>query len=270
MFRLNRLGAAFACAWLASACSPELVVGKLKVDEVEEGACSPPDGAAGAPGEVIEVGWSTSYEDDFCDYARAGGVCYGGPDAARSTVPDPVHAGQRAAAFTITTDPEKDGVQSRCFLQGTLPADAVYGAWFFIPELATNTGNWNLVHFAGGMRGPVLPGTWDISLENGADGSLHLFVRDFLNGLLPQTPDPAPPVPIGEWFHVEFRILRATDATGAVALYQDEMLLWERTGVITDRSDYAQWFVGNLAEDDGLMPSDSTLYVDDVTITAEP
>jgi hypothetical protein len=213
-FRIDRVGVALgsACAWLTIACNPELVVGKWKT---EEEACSLPNtGAAGAPAQIIEVPWTTGFEDDFCDYLRSGGLCYGGPDSAHSTVPEPVHSGQRAAAFTITSDPAKDGVQTRCFLQGPLPADAVYGAWFLIPELATSTGNWNLVHFAGGMQGPLLPGTWDISLENGADGSLHLYVRDFLNGLGVQTPDPAPPVPIGNWFHVEFRILRATDATG--------------------------------------------------------
>jgi hypothetical protein len=249
---------------LSSACDPKLVVGKRVV---QEASCLAPDtGAAGAPAEIIEVPWTTGYEDDFCDYTRSGGRCYG---SEYLIVSEPVHSGNSAAAFTLTTDSSRDEKQSRCFLEGTLPADATYGAWFFIPELVTTTGNWNLVHFQGGVRGPpVLPGLFDVSLENGADGSLHLYLRDFLNGMGVQTPDPAPPVPIGAWFHVELRILRAFDATGAVGLYQDESLILERTGVITDRTDYAQWFVGNLARE--LTPATSTVYVDDVTVRDTP
>ena len=53
-----------------------------------------------------------------------------------------------------------------------------------------------------------------------------------------------------------------------MALYQDGALLLEVTGIVTDDTDVAQWYVGNLAK--ALTPPDSTLYVDDVTIRAGP
>jgi hypothetical protein len=77
-------------------------------------------------------------------------------------------------------------------------------------------------------------------------------------------PETATPIPIGEWFHLELYLKRAADATGEVALYQDGELLFRATDLITDDSDWAQWYVGNLATD--LTPPESTLYVDDVTI----
>ena len=37
-------------------------------------------------------------------------------------------------------------------------------------------------------------------------------------------------------------------------------------GLVTDNTDFGQWYVGNFA--DALTPPGSTLYVDDVTIRA--
>jgi len=143
----------------------------------------------------------------------------------------------------------------------------MYGAWFYIPSLAENAGNWNLMHFQGGQEPPVLHNLWDVSLGSADDGSLYLYALDFLGGAF-RVPDAPPPVPIGSWFHVEFRLRRAADATGEVALYQDGALILELTGVITDDSVFGQWYIGNLA--DALTPQDSTIYVDDATIRAAP
>jgi hypothetical protein len=74
------------------------------------------------------------------------------------------------------------------------------------------------------------------------------------------------PVPIGSWFHLEFYLRRAKDATGEAALYQDGVRVADFPNVVTDDTTYGQWFAGNLA--DSLNPPDSTLYMDDVTISA--
>ena len=266
--RQNHLtGCVLAIAGMSSACEPELVVGK-RLDTVEQPACSPPDsGGAGAPAIVdlvVEVPWSTGYEDDFCAYTQAGGFCTRDVGATSETVEDPVHSGARAAAFTVDSTVPPQGTQARCFLQGQLPVDAVYGAWFYVPSLATNTGNWNLFHFQGGTP-PNLPGLWDVSLGNAMDGSLFLYLFDFLGSGV-RTPENPPEVPIGAWFHVEFRLRRATDATGEVELYQDGVLVMGLTGIVTDNTSFGQWYVGNLA--DALTPTTSTIYVDDVTIRA--
>jgi hypothetical protein len=153
--------------------------------------------------------------------------------------------------------------QTRCYLEGVLPRDAVYEAWFYIPEPAQIVGYWNLM-FIQGLVGPD-PSLWDVSLANSDDGGLHLFVLDHRAGMN-LTPDPVAPVPIGTWFHVGFRLLRATDATGAIALYQNDVPILEQTGIVTDAYDVHQWYVGNWA--DGLMPAESTVYVDDVSVSA--
>lgn len=249
------LPAVIAAVLLASGCQPQLVVGTW--------ACPVPDA-----GQLmsIDVPWTTGFETGFCDYARAGGLCFADADASYQIVDTPVHGGGHAAAFSLTSDPSKAGTQARCYLQGALPPAALYGAWFYVPAPAKNTGNWNLVHFQGGTPS-AWHTLWDVSVVTATDGSLSLYLYDNLTASV-RMPDVTRPLPIGSWVHVELRLVRAKDATGEVALYQDGTLLLERTGLVTDDSDLGQWYVGDLTS--SLTPPDSTLYVDDVTIRAAP
>jgi hypothetical protein len=272
----NRFLAASIVGCFAGACSPELVVGKVVI---KQETCSISDGEGGAPStpmmpvedKTIEVPWSTGFENGFCDYQEAHGFCY--PPGTFQLAETPVRSGKRAAAFPVSADPgaEPDAgpttTQSRCFLEGAFPRDARYGAWFYIPALAVSSGNWNLMYFPGKNAGPgPMIGLWDVSLDNADDGSLvlNIFSHD---PSIPLPPAEMVPVPIGTWVHIEFRWLRADDATGRVELRQDGVLIQRVTGIVTDRFDYHQWYVGNLVGESTLDPPDSVLYVDDVTIT---
>lgn len=237
------------------ACQQELVVGQWACDP--EAAVTEISGDSSTPLGA----WSTGFEEQFCGYTRPEGFCYAAPAASYKTVTSPVHSGRFAAAFSVSAG-DPDGHQTRCVRQGVLPDAAYYGAWFFVPIRLTNTGLWNLVHFQGGDPSR-LHGLWDISLVNQPNGELELVVYDFLNRSTRKA-NVSTPIPIGEWFHVELYWKRAADATGEVALYQDERLLFEAKGIVTDDSDWGQWYVGNLAA--SLSASASTLYVDDVTI----
>src|SRR5687767_14835190 len=125
-------GTGLVLAGLSSACEPELVVGKVSV---ESSTCPPSDSEGGAPG-VVEIGWTTSFENGFCDYEPPFGFCYGNGDASFVIAENPVHGGTSSAAFSVNTS--SGTAQTRCFLDGTLPRDAVYGAWFYIPALSQN------------------------------------------------------------------------------------------------------------------------------------
>jgi len=236
----------------------------------EGGSACPDTGAIPAATAPVVVPWSTGFENAFCDYTNAGGFCFGG--GTHKIVTSPVHSGHYAAEFSVITSGTSSN-QARCVRQGALPSEAYYGAWYYIPTLATLNGNsslWNLWHFQGGDTARHVPGgdpsqdgLWDVTIVNQADGSLQLLVYDFLSGVVRKPANP-PPIPIGEWFHIQFYLKRASDATGAIRLYQNGKLLLERTGLITDDSSWGQWYVGNIAKE--LKPPVSTLYVDDVTI----
>jgi hypothetical protein len=229
------------------ACKPELVVGKW--------VCP---GESGDKSDPVALPWSTSFEHEFCDYEEVAGFCYADEHSSFETVTSPVHSGRYAAAFRVAGDPEV-GVQARCVRQGVLPEAAYYGAWYFIPELVTNAEVWNLIHFQGGDTS-AQHGLWDISLIN-AEGGLRLVVFGFLHGFHREAPVP---VPIGAWFHVQLYLKRAADTSGEIALYVDGRQQFEAKDLITDDSEWGQWYVGNYA--DAVVRSDSTLYVDDITI----
>jgi hypothetical protein len=171
-----------------------------------------------------------------------------------------VRSGNFAAAFSVTATGETG--QARCFREGVLPKAAYYGAWYYIPAFASNINNWNLFYFQGGAPS-ALHGLWDVSLRSTEDAELFLQLFDHFAGT-PRVIEGIPPVPIGSWFNVELYFERAADMTGRIELYQDGELIITLADLTTDDTDWGQWYVGNLAA--ALMPPESTVYVDDVTI----
>jgi hypothetical protein len=208
--------------------------------------------------------WTTGFEEAFCEYIMPTGFCLATGAGSYSIVTSPVHSGSHAAAFSVQGVPDGGGAQARCVEQGVFPAAAYYGAWYYVPAQAQNTGLWNLWHFQGGTATQTLHGLWDVSLVNTASGGpLHVILYDFLNGMTPNA-NAVPPIPIGQWFHLEVYFKRAKSATGEITLFQDGVMAVQLTGLVTDDTDWGQWYVGNLANN--LAPPASTVYVDDVTI----
>ena len=129
---------------------PEYVVGAwlckagVSSAEVEGGASA---------AATVSAPWSTGFEDGFCSYSALGGFCYSTGRASYEIVRSPVHSGHFAAAFTVDTSRPDGGretdVQARCVRQGVLPREAYYSAWYLIPALAKNQGNWNFFHVQG-------------------------------------------------------------------------------------------------------------------------
>jgi hypothetical protein len=222
--------------------------------------------AAPTPDPDASVGaWTTGFEDGFCDYASPTGFCYTAGPGSYSLVTSPVHSGKYAAAFTAQAvgDASVGPGQARCVEQGVFPSAAYYGAWYYVPAEAVNNGTYNLLHFQGAVPdgGRSL---WDVSLANtGSGGPLHIILYDFLNGMAPNA-NAVPPIPIGQWFHIEVYFKRAKDATGTLALLQDGTMAVNLTGLVTDPTDWGQWYLGIWA--DSLTPPASTIYVDDVSV----
>jgi hypothetical protein len=260
----SRKFALCASAWCGCACQPSVVVGNWACPASTADGGAIPD--ADAP---VTIPWSTGFENRFCDYTQSGGSCYTLGSASYGVVRSPARpGGSFAAAFTV--DREEDGGvigQVRCGRQGILPKEAYYGAWYYIPATATNSQVWNLFHFLGADSStappPPEPGILDVSLVNGKNGALSLVLHVFKNNLNQTAPIP---IPIGSWFHIEAYLKRASDATGEAALYQDGTRVADFVNVITDQNKWGLWYVGNYA--DALSPPESTVYVDDVTISA--
>jgi hypothetical protein len=261
--------ATLAIAWLAVACEPTVVIGSCAAPAVADA------GVAGASGSVddgvVAVPWSTGFEDGLCGYHFAKGYCYARHGASLEIVESPSPrpgGGKFVAAFTVSGDTTTAvRSQARCVREGAMPKSAYYGAWYLIPALHESDGNWNLFHFLGGKSEADSHALWDISLANTADGRLELTVFNFLNGSHPPLTG-VPPIPIGTWFRIEIKIVRSAKPDGEVIVLQDGVPALHLTNLITDDTDWGQWYVGNFAKT--LVPSLSTVYVDDVTIREEP
>ena len=264
---------AFAC--LTSACSSKLVIASFVCNEPQAAGAQASASIGADAGDVGDAGvsfaspWSTGFETGFCDYLAGGGFCYiSGQGAARyQIVTSPVHAGKYAAQFTVVAN--KTDTNSRCVREGVLPEEAYYGAWYYIPHVATvptspdpsKNGLWNLFHFQVGEPGAEFNGIWDISLINDDHGGMGLVLYQFKG--------PAhhlDSIPIGAWFHLELFLKLASDNTGEVELFLNEASIYQQAGFVTSpySSRFGQWYVGNLA--DTITPTESTLYVDDVSV----
>jgi hypothetical protein len=261
--------AALAVAWLALACEPTVVIG----------ACSEPPpvdaGAAGAGASASEgalsLPWSTGFEDGLCGYHSVGGFCYARHGASLEVVESPSRRpGKFAAAFTVNANASTaiERSQTRCVIQGSMPKSAYYGAFYFIPALATSDGNWNLFHFLGGTSEADSHPLWDISLVNRADGKLKLSVLNFLTGKYPAVSDDVGAVPIGRWFQLQIKIVRSAQPNGEVIVLQDGMVALHLTDLITDDTEWGQWYVGNYVKT--LVPALNTVYLDDITMSEGP
>ncbi len=254
------LGLVIAAICGSVACEPTVIVGQWNCPASLDGGTVDASAVQGA-GDPISIPWSTGFEHGFCDYALAGGFCT--QPVQYNIVSAPTKSGHSAAAFTV--DGEDGGAQqSRCVRQGVLPAEAYYGAWYYIPVAANNAALWNLFHIQGDDPANS-KGIVDVSLASAPNGALNLVLFLFLHG---PAKNASVVVPIGSWFHIELYLKRANDSTGAVILYQDGVRVLDITAMSTDpaATSSGQWYVGNLA--DGLTPPESTIYVDDVTIAA--
>lgn len=267
-----------AFAFLA-ACDSKLVIGSWSCPmppALGNAAGAGGSGASTAAGGGTSIPefplpWATGFEDGFCDYLRAGGYCYDNPadSAWHELVDTPVRSGRRAAAFGVTAGRD---THTRCYLEGKLPAQAYYSAWYFVPKVHKVNDIWNLIHFQAQRQLRRSPGgfetLWDVLIENNDTGGLHLVVkgRSVVEGEYWQVPGETPTIPIGEWFHIELYLKLASDSTGEIALYQNGKLYLQKTELKTDFDDsmLGQWYVGNLAY--ALDPPQSTVYVDDVSV----
>jgi hypothetical protein len=230
-------------------------------------------GASSGTGQTSEptfpIPWSTGFENGWCDLADGRGDFVESGSGARAIVTSPVHSGAFAASFSVTA--VGVGGQSRLTRSGALPAEAYYGAWYYIPNFATNTKLWNLIHIQSDNPTDDV-NIWNVSILNTDDGNLRLDVYSSLfTAYREKVPNQAnhPLIPIGSWFHIEIFWKRAKDDTGVFRLYQDGEAIFQLTDIVSDNSvNSVQWYVGNLA--DSLLPEASTVYVDDVTIQSTP
>jgi hypothetical protein len=128
-------------------------------------------------------------------------------------------------------------------------------------------GSWlSLVHFDGSHTGDgrnVFP-FWDVNLYPQTPGTLVAHLYNYTTQTNVESATPVP-VATGRWMHLEVFVRKATDATGRVAVWQDNVLILDADGVATTENDWMEWDVGAASTD--LTPSPGVVFVDDAAIS---
>jgi hypothetical protein len=231
-------------------------------------------GAAGSDagdGAVVNLLWTATFEPG--DLSEWSGDGQGGSFLQSATTPavasaDVEHRGRFAGKYAVTPAPGLVSI-SYVFRRQPSPSEAYYGAWYYLSPAFTVHGYLSLVHFNGSHTGDgnnVYP-TWDLNIyPQASSGALiaHLYNYATVTNVESATPVP---VPSGRWVHFEVLVRKATDATGRIAVWQNDVLVLDAEGVATTENDWMEWDVG--AASDDLSPPPGVVYVDDATISLQ-
>jgi Polysaccharide lyase len=223
-------------------------------------------GVIGDSGE--NVLWSATFEPG--DLSEWSGDGQGGSYLENGTIPavaatDVAHKGRFAGKCAVTP---ALGLASVSYVFRRQPSrpEAYYSAWFYLSPALT-VGSWlSLVHFNGSHTGDgrnVYP-TWDVNLYPQPSGALVAHLYNFVTQTNVESASPLP-VPTGRWVHFEVLMRKATQATGRVAVWQDDVLILEADAVVSTENDWMEWDAGAASND--VTPSPGVVYVDDAAIS---
>lgn len=239
-------------------------------------ACSAPPMNVGQDPDIL---WWTDHETgDTSDWLQGGSdagqiyVLSTSPfDSATLVVsPGVARSGRFAMRSTVTTGVVGPPVTTLAIRKGpSLPAEAYYSAWFYVPAASTPVNYWLCFKFRSRTT-PADPNTvlelWDLDLYPVAGPNSPLFINLFHHA--PSQPlrmAGAPAVPIGKWFQIEAFYRPAADPSGRLTVWQDGTIIYDVTGPTAPTS-YVEWSVGEAS--DGLAPpGTASLYVDDAAIS---
>ena len=250
---------AWAGAWatcsslLLVACDPNVLIGAVTAGGDGGGGGAFATGGSG--GSVLF--FEAHHEVDLSEWTAEGpetGYLYC-PDEQASITTKRAHSGAGSVQISIDT---ADGANPICQMLHRTPApEAYYGAWFFIEQdHEAIEGWWTILFFK-----TKTTSHWDLGFYHDGYTSFGLYDHDEDRS----TFAPAMPVlPIGRWFHLEAYLAYAEGKPTDIELWLDGTTLLRRTAGEAPRDLF--WGLGN--EGSGLSPSNSTLYIDDVTISS--
>lgn len=225
-------------------------------------------------GNVQNILWYATFETG--DLSEWNGDGDGGIDLDNDTMSpgtssEQFHTGRFAGKATIGPTTGSPGMASSAYFYRNQPSptSAYYAAWFYIPSTVTVRSWLSLMHFRSSPTGDgmnVAP-YWDLNVYPTLPvGTLTTHFYNFFT-MLNAEQLVVPTVPTDRWVHFEIMIRKATNTTGRVTIWQDDVMIIDLQNVATTLSDWMQWDAGGSSND--LFPATSSVYVDDATISLE-
>lgn len=162
--------------------------------------------------------------------------------------------------------------------------DAIYTAWYFIPEKIDMQGvSWyNIFQWKARITDNSSRKTSVTHIEvrggkgSGGNNYLQLYWTDWSSGRARDNRIPAVnrvDIPIGRWFKVQARYWHSTgnNNNGRIMMWQDDVLIFDQQNIPTYpdrilglRTTELQWSVNNYGQN--TIPAITTVYVDDASI----
>ncbi|HEY4185177.1 MAG TPA: heparin lyase I family protein [Polyangia bacterium] len=221
---------------------------------------------------TANVLWSSTFEPgDLSEWLGddEGGTFVENSSVGPTVTTDVVHAGHYAGKSTVVPM----GMTSTCYFFRNQPSrtEAFYSAWFYIPSASTVRGYLSLIHLRSSPTndGMNVVAMWDFNIipDPGVPGALTSQLYNFatqvnFGQLTPSTPVV---VPTDRWIHFEFLLVKATDATGRISIWQDDVNIIDAQNIITAETDWVQWDVG--AASNNMDPVPAAIYMDDAAIS---
>ncbi len=182
------------------------------------------------------------------------------------------HNGSKWAGVFVV-DPAGGNV-SECYLNRVLPSPraAYYSAWFYVPSsilVESYLSLWHMRETPTGRVQDLIP-IWDVNLYPTASGLYAQLYNFGVGGDATDTPQVNTLFPRDTWVQLEVLFVKATDATGRIAVWQNgtPIVGLDLSDIQTVLSDagWLQWNVGG-ASTALALPLPDRVYADDAAIS---
>jgi hypothetical protein len=175
-----------------------------------------------------------------------------------------VHHGAYAAKLTI--DAAAGGSRASAVLTraGTLPVEAFYSAWYYVPRSVTVGDYWVIFKFRQQDQS-TMDELYDLDLINLPTGEMSLLLYDHRlqgNVALDVT---NPVVPVGQWFQIEAFYRNAQDDSGRLTFWLDGRPIVDIANQPMAPTPWVEWDASSIAQN--LNPSTAVLYIDDCAVS---
>jgi hypothetical protein len=223
-------------------------------------------------GQQLDVGsdllWTSLFErgnfDDWTGDANGDAQAFPAPSNVIEISGERVHRGGYAAKLTIDAaegSPQGNAALSRF---GTLPVEAFYSAWYYLPRTVTVSGFWVIFKFRQQDQA-TMDELFDLDLISLPTGEMSLQLYDHRRQAVVPLDVTDPVVPVSRWFQIEAFYRNAQDTTGRATFWLDGRPILDLANQAMASTPWVEWTASSIGEN--LNPGTVVLYVDDCAVS---
>ena len=223
-------------------------------------------------GERLDVGsdllWTGLFEganfDEWMGDGNGAALGFPAPPNVIEISTERVRHGAYAAKLTIDAPDGATHGSAVLSRSGTLPVEAFYSAWYYLPRTVSVGNYWVIFKFRQQDQ-TTMDEFYDLDLINLQTGEMSLQLYDHRRQAAVDLDMPDPVVPVGQWFQIEAFYRNAQDATGRVTFWLDGRPIVDIANQAMAPTPWVEWNASSIGEN--LNPGTAVLYVDDCAVS---